>query len=113
MTGPLTMFMEKDATGADYWSMTRVLCFVVALVFCFVALILATEAQNPGWPTAAVLVACVFAVPFKDLFKGASGAKLLGKFLDRFGVGDVIGAAVKDFVPQAWADGRDPDAGLL
>lgn len=86
MKNPVTMFYEKRE-GRDEWSMTRVCVFMFAITYIVRLLVLSILGAALGWPDAFAIVAILFAIPFKDLFAGTAGASLLGKFLDRFGIG--------------------------
>lgn len=85
MRNPLTMFLDEDGSGD--WSMTRIVAFAFAWAYIDRLGELSVLGASLGWPDAFLAFAILFAIPFKTLFSGSSGATLLGKFIDRFGIG--------------------------
>jgi hypothetical protein len=103
-----TMFHEK-LHGKNCISMTRVVCFMFALAFLFRVYMLSIMGVALGWPDAWAIFAILFAIPFKDLFSGSSGAALLSTFLQRTGIGQSGVNAATDVVKAALRHRHDPE----
>lgn len=82
-----------------YTSMTRVVAWIFAVVLSISLLVLAfrDHLHEAGWPVAAMVVACIFAVPVQALFKALvewskthAGKKLLDKLISKVSGSDSL-----------------------
>lgn len=97
--GILRRVAEAFEEWDGYTSMTRVIAWIFAIVLSISLLVLAfrDHLHEVGWPVAAMVVACIFAVPLQALFKALAewskshaGKKLLDKLISKVSGSDSL-----------------------